>query len=217
MTQFCAVIANEIQSFNKKIGDVYAVLNDYHINHDTVNSYNTEFESNYRQYTEYERKVSDVHSNDDIDECLERANEISSIINEKSVEILNPFQNILKLLNDAEQILSKQVLGTWKRYQISLLYGDSDLPRTTNTIDDLYNLKKILYDQIQTVFEQLFELIRFTHELLGKMHRCHSRAQFLDTLEVKLSHDLNLMLQNLLITSFVVCEHPEQVINKDKK
>lgn len=64
------------------------ILNGCHINHDTVNSCSEEFESNHEEYIKHEWTETDVNSDDNIGEYMERANEIALIMNERCVEIL---------------------------------------------------------------------------------------------------------------------------------
>lgn len=122
-------------------------------------------------------------------------------------DILTPIQTVIISSYKALHILVDKLLGRWKRDQIIFLYGeDHSLERTEKMNKDFVKLNKEL-DAIQPLFDKLFDLVWHTYTMLNVIQYCSST----------LFRDITLILQKLLLSSFVIVEQPTQIIHTGVK
>lgn len=210
-------VENEEREFDKEITTAQMTFTEY-LHNDSVNKYKTEFESNVNQYNEYTRIIQEVSlqlRTPEIEDqqlvCTELATKIWSSISQNYITILTPIQAVITCLNGALQILVDNILGEWKRGQILFAYCEGG-ERTEKMKNDLVNLKSAL-DNIQTLFETLFELVWKMYRLLSEIRDCHARKKCTHPLEADVINDITLMLQKLILSSFVIVEQPPQIMH----
>ena len=204
-----------VQKFNDNIHESRWLIDE---NREAIQDYKIDFESSIQLRNEQARNIHRLHNENgsQLVACMGETNQIWLRNYKKYSEIVCSIQAIIKLLDEALQILIDNFLGNWKRDQIIAGFGDGNDKSTPNLYDRNAQLKRAL-DDIQIQFEVLFDCALNTRTLLNDIHNCHRQFHYVDTLTMEASQDINIILQNLMQSSFVIDDQPPQVINKDKK
>lgn len=204
-----------VQKFNDSIHESRWLIDE---NREAIQDYKIDFESSIQLRNEQARNIHRLNSENGSQfvACMGKTNQIWLRNYKKYSEIVCSIQTIIKLLNEALQILIDNLLANWKRDQIIAGFGDGNVKSIPNLYDRNARLKRAL-DDIQIQFEVLFDCALNTRTLLNDIHNCHRQLHYVDTLTMEASQDINIILQSLIQSSFVIDEQPPQVINKDKK
>lgn len=141
------------------------------------------------------------------------ANRIWLDINHECSNVLAPIENAIKLLDDAQKILIDKRLTKWKGDQILVGYGVINT-KSSNLYDKNPHLE-IELNEIQKKFENLFEWIWFTQEMLKRIRNCYTQWNYTHMAEVNASSAIEIIQRKVIWSSFIVEEQPQQVIHMD--
>lgn len=222
-TNFEEKLENFEINFNEKLKNAHIILDEYQ-RKNTVIEYKTEFESNIQQHNECSQQLEKLcrqmrTPEVEMEERFYKEKEMNiwDTINQRSRVILETFQVVIASLDDALNILNDNILGKWKRDQILSVYSEGYYKQKSPQMQrDIHQLQAQL-NEIQKYFEKLFKYVEFTLGLLSIFRDSYRRQIFVDPLEAHVNHNMKLLLQKLILSSFVVVEQPRQVINFNVK
>lgn len=210
-------LERELHEFDATIEKIRLKLNEINV---AVGTYKIEFHRRIQQYKACSQQVQSLSvmpqtpQNVDHQKIFsEQRDQIWFNINQNCCNILSQIQTVIEPLNDAKQFLIDNRLKKWKFEQILLGYGDFGV-KSSNLIDKNLQLR-ITLDEIQKQFEILYECVWMTQVLLKTIQDCHSQAEFVDILEANLSCEIAIIQRELIWSSFIVEQQPEQVIHID--
>ncbi|XP_055323870.1 signal transducer and activator of transcription 5B-like isoform X1 [Sitodiplosis mosellana] len=205
-------VDNEVLEINDKIKNLRTLI--MH-NNEAGNRYKHELEQCMLRYSESTKRIQEMSNmpktqdNEDrcaafMEECKRQVCLMSDNINQRRIEIYSSIRTVIDLLDEVQKIVIHKRLGKWQRDQ-ALAGNGAPLPLNA-------------LDEIQIWFEDLAELIWNTRTLIDTMRKSHmplSQANF-DGFEVAYREITNL-LQNLIVSGFIVEKQPPQVMKTNTR
>lgn len=187
------------------------------INGDNCNQYKHELEQYMIRYSEGTKRIQELNSVQMTPEVQEQRTamledyrrqicQMSESINARRVDLYTNIRNVIEILNEVQKVVIHKRLGKWQRDQA--LHGNgADL-----TITSL--------DEIQTWFEELADLIWTTRTLIDTIRKTNipiqGQSNIGDVFEVAY-REITTLLQNLIVSGFIVEKQPPQVMKTNTR
>lgn len=186
------------------------------INTENQNRYKNELEQYMLRYSEGTKRMQELNNVPMTPEIEERRNAMlleykRSIdamfdsINTRRLELFTNIRSVIEMLNETQKIVIHKRLAKWQRDQA--LAGNG-APLQFNSLDD-----------IQTWFEELADLIVHTKSVIDTMRKnipLQSQNNPNDLFEVAY-REITLLLQNLIVSAFIVEKQPPQVMKTNTR
>lgn len=206
-------VDNEVIEINEKIKHLRTLI--MH-NNENGNRYKHEIEQCLLRYSESTKRIQEMNSmpktpeNEErcaafMEECKRQVCVMSDSINQRRMEIFSAIRSVIDLLDEVQKIVIHKRLGKWQRDQA--LNGNG-APLPLNALEE-----------IQIWFEDLAELIWNTRSLIDTMRKTHmplSSTNFNDGFDV-VYRDVTNLLQNLIVSGFIVEKQPPQVMKTNTR
>lgn len=209
-----AYIDNEIREINEKIKQLHEITTKNNVN---GNEYRKEVEKFLLNFTKRAKHVQYVNNLEKTDENMANSKKLTkhyleiiekekSDIHTKCRALLSEIENTIKLHTELQQIVIHKRLSKWKRAQIWTRKNEELL---------LTGL-----DQLQQWFEALAENICSTRSLIDSMrNRRHFSVNGFNINEQfeEAFRTINMLLDNLILSSFIVEKQPPQVLRTNTR
>lgn len=206
-------VDNEVIEITEKIKHLRSLILQ---NNDIGTRYKHEMEQCMLRYSESTKRIQEMSNmpktpeNEErcavfMEECKRQVCVMSESINQRRLEIFSAIRNAIDLLDEVQKIVIHKRLGKWQRDQ-ALAGNGAPLPLNA-------------LDEIQSWFEDLAELIWNTRTLIDTMRKSHmplSQTNFNECYEVAYREITNL-LQNLIVSGFIVEKQPPQVMKTNTR
>lgn len=206
-------VDNEVIEINDKIKHIRTLI--MH-NNDSGNRYKHELEQCMLRYSESTKRMAEMNAmpktaeNEErcavyVEEYKRQVCNMSENINQRRIEIYSAIRTVIDSLDEVQKIVIHKRLGKWQRDQA--LAGNG-APSPTNALDE-----------IQIWFEELAELIWNTRTLIDTMRKCQiplNQGNFSDGFEIAY-REITSLLQNLIVSGFIVEKQPPQVMKTNTR
>lgn len=187
------------------------------INSENCNRYKHELEQSLLGYNECTKRMQEINNippspeTDEqrkayIEECKRKIRTMSDNISQRRIELFTQIRAVINLLDEVQKIVIHKRLGKWQRDQ-ALAGNGAPLPLSA-------------LDEIQGWFENLAEMIWTTRTLIDTMRKTipslQGDASYDEAFEVVYREVTNL-LQNLIVSGFIVEKQPPQVMKTNTR
>lgn len=209
-----AYIDNEIREINEKIKQLHEITTKNNVN---GNEYRKEVENFLFNFTKRAKQVQYVNNLEKTNGNMENSKKFTkdyleiiekekSDIHTKCRALLSEIENTIKLHTELQQIVIHKRLSKWKRAQIWTRKNEELL---------LTGL-----DQLQQWFEALAENICSTRSLIDSMRNRRHFSVIGFNIDEKFEEafrTINMLLDNLILSSFIVEQQPPQVLRTNTR
>lgn len=209
-TQANFIIDSEMLQINEKLKQM---LNLTVANNEQFNRYKNELEQlKMIDYTESAKHLQHQHGPPELeerriaihDEIIRKKNAMQESINARGLELYRNIGKIIVDVDAVQKIVILKRLGKWQRDQ-ALAGNGAPFPNTT-------------LDDIQLWFEKLAELIWSTRNLVDKFRvtNFNFKINLGDVVDMAYK-DITTLLQNLIVSGFIVEKQPPQVMKTNTR
>lgn len=209
-SQQMAFMDNEAFDITEKLKSIQQLIL---ISQENCNRYKHESEQSFLIITEYTKRANEFQhippGNEERrklfnEECKLKVCQLSETVNQRRIEMYQNIRTVINLLDEVQKIVIHKRLGKWQREQA--LSGNG-APLPLNALDE-----------IQSWFESLAEMIWTTRTLIDIMRK---PAQFpsdnCNEAFESVYREVTTLLQNLIVSGFIVEKQPPQVMKTNTR
>lgn len=211
-SQQMAFMDNEAFDINEKLKSIQQLIL---ISQENCNRYKHESEQSFLIITEYTKRANEIQHIPPTpeteeqrklftEECKRKVCQMTETVNQRRIEMFNNIRTVINLLDEVQKIVIHKRLGKWQREQA--LSGNG-APLPLNALDE-----------IQGWFESLAEMIWNTRTLIDIMRKpaqlpgdnCNEAFE-------SVYREVTTLLQNLIVSGFIVEKQPPQVMKTNTR
>lgn len=214
-TQQMAFMDNEAFEINEKLKSIHQTIM---IITENCNRYKHEFEQSLLGYNECTKRIQEINAMPSTPETEDQRKAVaeeykrkvfvmSENINQRRLGMFTDIRSVITILDEVQKVVIHKRLGKWQRDQ-ALSGNGAPLPLTA-------------LDEIQGWFENLAEMIWTTRTLIDNVRKTFITVQgesnqYTEPFEM-LYREVTNLLQNLIVSGFIVEKQPPQVMKTNTR